>query len=75
MNHAPTPPRDDDPPTHTHGYGVRFEPAARLYRVRNELTGEWKRDADGVLCGWTSFLKADAAWRAFQPRSSEVSGR
>ncbi|MGW6915813.1 hypothetical protein ACWGB8_18660 [Kitasatospora sp. NPDC054939] len=54
-------------PTVSYGYGVRFDPGAQCFRVRNELTGEWKREPDGTLSGWTSFLKADAAWRSFQP--------
>ncbi|MGW6913874.1 hypothetical protein ACWGB8_08645 [Kitasatospora sp. NPDC054939] len=60
------------PPTTSYGYGVRFDPGAGVYRVRNELTGEWKREPDGSLAGWTSFLRADSAWRSFQPRAGEV---
>ncbi|MGW6915212.1 hypothetical protein ACWGB8_15560 [Kitasatospora sp. NPDC054939] len=50
------------------GYGVRWDADARLLRVCNELTGEWLRDPDGGLAGFTSFTKADIAWRSFQPR-------
>lgn len=72
MNHAQGQPMSDDPPSDSYGYGVRLAPGARVYRVRNELTGEWLREADGTLAGFTSFLKADAAWRSFQPRESGV---
>ncbi|MER7757584.1 hypothetical protein [Kitasatospora sp. NPDC097643] len=49
-----------------HGYGVRFDPAARLYRVRNEITGEWLRQDCGELTGFGSFSDAYSAWRVFE---------
>ncbi|MEV7777649.1 hypothetical protein [Kitasatospora sp. NPDC088351] len=49
-----------------HGYGVRWDREARLYRVRNELTGEWLRGSDGALCGFSSFSVAEKAWRGFE---------
>ncbi|MFE2721162.1 hypothetical protein [Kitasatospora sp. NPDC059327] len=49
------------------GYGVRWDPGARCYRVRNELTGEWLRDSAGALAGFGSFSAADSAWHVFEP--------
>ncbi|MFC5664524.1 hypothetical protein ACFP3U_16210 [Kitasatospora misakiensis] len=55
-------------PAKLHGYGVRWDPVARCYRVRNESAGEWLLDNSGVLAGFSSFSAAEAAWRAFEPR-------
>ncbi|MEV6978071.1 hypothetical protein [Kitasatospora sp. NPDC093806] len=62
------PARIQQPTTKLHGYGVRWDPGARCYRVRNETTGEWLRDASGRLTGISSFTAAESAWRAFEPR-------
>ncbi|MEV7779879.1 hypothetical protein [Kitasatospora sp. NPDC088351] len=58
--------------TRLHGYGIRWDPAARLYRVRNEITGEWLRDGDGSLCGFSSFSVAEKAWRGFESHREMV---
>ncbi|MFI8461145.1 hypothetical protein [Kitasatospora sp. NPDC085464] len=58
----------------SHGYGVRFDPDAQRYRVRNEITGEWLRsDATGELASFTFFGDAYTAWRLFEvhPRPGE----
>ncbi|AUY52769.1 hypothetical protein [Streptomyces sp. CB01881] len=60
------------PTTKLHGYGVRWDPAARAYRVRNEMTGEWLLDSSGRLAGFSSFSAAEAAYRAFEPRRRAV---
>ncbi|MFF1788932.1 hypothetical protein ACFVX9_21050 [Kitasatospora sp. NPDC058243] len=49
-----------------HGYGVRWDTGARLYRVRNEVTGEWLRQPDGELSGFRSFSDAWGTWRVFE---------
>ncbi|MER8102865.1 hypothetical protein [Kitasatospora sp. NPDC094016] len=49
-----------------HGYGVRWDTGARLYRVRNEVTREWLRQPDGELGGFGSFSEAWSAWRVFE---------
>ncbi|MEE1784139.1 hypothetical protein PUR71_14710 [Streptomyces sp. SP17BM10] len=50
-----------------HGYGVRWDPEARCYRVRNEVTGEWLRSgSSGELASFTSFCAAFSAWRVFE---------
>ncbi|MFB7473566.1 hypothetical protein ACFVFS_16550 [Kitasatospora sp. NPDC057692] len=56
------------PPTKLHGYGVRWDPSARCYRVRNETSGEWLHDNSGLLAGFSSFTAAESAYRAFEPR-------
>ncbi|MFD0275044.1 hypothetical protein ACFVHB_14250 [Kitasatospora sp. NPDC127111] len=56
------------PPTTLHGYGLRWDPAARVYRVRNELTGEWLRDPSGELAGFPTLSAAASAWRTFESR-------
>ncbi|AUY47681.1 hypothetical protein [Streptomyces sp. CB01881] len=56
-----------DASTRLHGYGIRWDQAARLYRVRNEFTGAWLRDNSGALLGFSSFTAADRAWRSFEP--------
>lgn len=66
------PSRPDDPPSSLPGYGVRLDLPNRRYLVRNELTGEWLRDASGGLRSYTSFTVADFAWRSHQPRSRAV---
>ncbi|MFF2041131.1 hypothetical protein ACFVVX_11925 [Kitasatospora sp. NPDC058170] len=53
-----------------HGYGVRWDPGARLYRVRNERTGQWLHESCGALAGFSTYGAADAAWRRFEPRPS-----
>ncbi|MER7754453.1 hypothetical protein [Kitasatospora sp. NPDC097643] len=60
MTHAHTPRR-------LHGYGVRWDPEGRCYRVRNETTGQWQHGADGELASYTSFTVAFDAWRVFEP--------
>ncbi|MEU9074024.1 hypothetical protein ACFYUY_24385 [Kitasatospora sp. NPDC004745] len=50
-----------------HGYGVRWDPEGRCYRVRNERVGEWLRQPSGELSGFTSFDAAFSAWRQFEP--------
>ncbi|WP_030244673.1 hypothetical protein [Streptomyces sp. NRRL S-350] len=49
-----------------HGYGVRFDPEARRYRVRNETTGEWLRQPTGEPQEFTFFSDAYNAWRLFE---------
>ncbi|MFJ3220619.1 hypothetical protein ACIPLC_32440 [Kitasatospora sp. NPDC086801] len=49
-----------------HGYGVRWDPEARCYRVRNEVTREWLRQPDGELSGFGSFSDAWSTWRVFE---------
>ncbi|MFE4977136.1 hypothetical protein ACFRAR_34140 [Kitasatospora sp. NPDC056651] len=49
-----------------YGYGVRFDPEADRYRVRNELTGEFLRRPDGELAFFTFFGDAYSAWRQFE---------
>ncbi|MFG2914817.1 hypothetical protein ACGF0D_18255 [Kitasatospora sp. NPDC048298] len=49
-----------------HGYGVRFDTDAQRYRVRNEQTGEWLRQATGELAAFVFFGDAYSAWRAFE---------
>ncbi|MDH6705919.1 hypothetical protein P3T27_002641 [Kitasatospora sp. MAA19] len=49
-----------------HGYGVRWDPEGRCYRVRNESAGEWLRQDSGELKGFVSFSDAYSAWRAFE---------
>ncbi|MGW2254582.1 hypothetical protein ACWCXH_30980 [Kitasatospora sp. NPDC001660] len=54
-------------PAKSHGYGVRWDPHARRYRVRNEITGEWLRSgSSGELASFTSFHAAFSAWRQFE---------
>ncbi|MEE1781742.1 hypothetical protein PUR71_02165 [Streptomyces sp. SP17BM10] len=49
------------------GYGVRWDPDARCYRVRNEVTGEWLRShSTGELASFRSFCAAFSAWRVFE---------
>ncbi|MEV7783728.1 hypothetical protein [Kitasatospora sp. NPDC088351] len=55
-----------------HGYGIRWDPAVRLYRVRNEITGEWLRDSSGSLSGFSSFSVAEKAWRGFESHREMV---
>ncbi|MER7583897.1 hypothetical protein [Kitasatospora sp. NPDC097691] len=56
-----------------HGYGVRFDPGAQCYRVRNEITGEWLCRDSGELASFTFFGDAYSAWRLFEvhPRPGE----
>ncbi|MFJ2864408.1 hypothetical protein [Kitasatospora sp. NPDC087314] len=49
-----------------HGYGVRWDPEGRCYRVRNETTGEWLCQPAGERSGFASFGAAFSAWRAFE---------
>ncbi|WP_395298066.1 hypothetical protein ACF9IK_34925 [Kitasatospora hibisci] len=56
-----------EPSTGLPGYGIRWDRAAGLYRVRNEHTGVWLRDDSGALQGFSSFTAADRAWRSFEP--------
>ncbi|MFI5645244.1 hypothetical protein [Kitasatospora sp. NPDC051705] len=49
-----------------HGYGVRWDPEERCYRVRNEMTGEWLCQDSGGLKGFSSFTDAWSAWRVFE---------
>ncbi|MFJ2188877.1 hypothetical protein ACIOJE_13115 [Kitasatospora sp. NPDC087861] len=51
-----------------HGYGVRWDPEGRCYRVRNETTGEWLHQSSGELSGFSSFSAAYSAWRGFEAR-------
>ncbi|MGW4892723.1 hypothetical protein ACWEQL_10730 [Kitasatospora sp. NPDC004240] len=73
MPDSPPPPLPDDPPADIPGYGVRFDPVGRRYLIRNELTGVWLRDGSGELVAFTSFIRADSAWRSHQPRGTAVS--
>ncbi|MER7765730.1 hypothetical protein [Kitasatospora sp. NPDC096140] len=57
---------DDKVPRRLHGYGVRFDPDAQCYRVRNEISGEWLRQPTGELTGFTFFSDAYSAWRLFE---------
>lgn len=51
-----------------HGYGVRWDPDADRYRVRNETTGEWLRRPGGQLAAFVFFGDAYSAWRSFEVR-------
>jgi hypothetical protein len=51
------------------GYGVRWDNQGNVYRVRNELTGEWKLTAGGSVDGWRDFEEANAVHRLHQPPS------
>ena len=53
--------------TEMHGYGVRWDPKDRCWRVRNEQTGEWLLDDNGERRSWSDFTTADIAHRQFQP--------
>ncbi|MFJ2775249.1 hypothetical protein [Kitasatospora sp. NPDC087315] len=66
------PPALGEPTTKLHGYGIRWDPAVRLYRVRNEITGEWLRDSSGSLSGFSSFSVAEKAWRGFESHREMV---
>ncbi|GAA2809915.1 hypothetical protein RMN57_07175 [Kitasatospora sp. CM 4170] len=67
-----TPPARIQPSPGLHGYGVRWDHAARLYRVRNEVTGEWLRGPGGELAGFSLLSAATSAWRAFECHSRSV---
>jgi hypothetical protein len=49
------------------GYGVRWDPAERCWRVLNETTHMWMRDKRGDVAGFRDFAEADAAHRRFEP--------
>jgi hypothetical protein len=49
------------------GDGVRWDDEAQVWRVRNELTGQWKLTAGGSVEGWRDFQEALAVWRRHQP--------
>lgn len=57
------------------GYGTHWDAQAQLWRVRNENTGQWLYTSGGALAGWSSFLEADGAWRAFEPPLPAWRGR
>ncbi|WP_406204289.1 hypothetical protein OH807_28510 [Kitasatospora sp. NBC_01560] len=54
-----------DPVAKLPGYGVRWDAAERLYRVCDEVSGEWLCEASGELAGFSSFFAAESAYRAF----------
>ncbi len=56
----------DQVPHSPHGYGVRFDPKAQRYRVRNEITGDWLREPTGELKEFTFFGDAYSAWKVFE---------
>ncbi|MFD7578691.1 hypothetical protein [Kitasatospora sp. NPDC059803] len=49
-------------PAATHGYGIRWDPAARCYHVRDEQGGEWLRDGDGTIRAFVRFEAANGEW-------------
>lgn len=51
------------------GYGVRWDDRKRIWRVRNELTGQWRLTEGGSVDGWRDFEAANAAHRQHQPPS------
>ncbi|MCG6495530.1 hypothetical protein [Kitasatospora sp. A2-31] len=67
-----TPPARIQPPPGLHGYGVRWDRTARLYRVRNEVTGEWLCGPSGELLGFSALTAATSAWRTFECRRRSV---
>jgi hypothetical protein len=51
------------------GYGVRWDRLGRVWRVRNELTGQWALSRPGWARGLRDFEAANAVHRQHQPPS------
>jgi hypothetical protein len=64
--------RELDPRT-THGYGIRWDPAAQVHRVRDEVAGEWLRDGDGLIRAFVRFDDAYGEW--YQVRREGLEAR
>ncbi|MBV6696041.1 hypothetical protein [Kitasatospora aureofaciens] len=59
-------------PAATHGYGIRWDPAARCYRVRDEPAGTWLRDGDGAIRAFVRFDAANSEWRRLRREDLEA---